>query len=159
MNNTFCLGIFLALIFFRELPWAFSAETVSFSSVQDFIVPLILTDIHYICGGCHFWSSSIQDTQALHGGCGIFFIPYFHIFGVAVRGSWFKLICNRNKSFQICILGIFILNLHLPPPQKTTSSTKLNMTVGLLGKITVLPVSLNPYLLTKISVLISSNSQ
>jgi len=34
MNNTFCLGIFLALIFVKEIPWAFSAETISIIFVE-----------------------------------------------------------------------------------------------------------------------------
>ena len=29
MNNTFCLGIFLALIFFKKLVWEFTAETIA----------------------------------------------------------------------------------------------------------------------------------
>jgi len=34
MNNTFCLGVFLALIYFRSLAWKFSAETISILFVQ-----------------------------------------------------------------------------------------------------------------------------
>lgn len=34
MNNTFCLGIFLALIFFKDLTWTFSAETISIVFVE-----------------------------------------------------------------------------------------------------------------------------
>jgi len=34
MNNTFCLGIFLALIFFKEIAWEFSAETISIVFVE-----------------------------------------------------------------------------------------------------------------------------
>lgn len=34
MNNTFCLGVFMFLIFFRSLAWEFSAETVSILLVQ-----------------------------------------------------------------------------------------------------------------------------
>jgi hypothetical protein len=34
MNNTFCLGIFLALVYFRGLRWSFSAETISIIFVQ-----------------------------------------------------------------------------------------------------------------------------
>ena len=29
MNNTFCLGIFLCLVYFKSLIWEFSAETIS----------------------------------------------------------------------------------------------------------------------------------
>jgi len=34
MNNTFCLAIFMALIFFRGLAWQYSAETISILVVQ-----------------------------------------------------------------------------------------------------------------------------
>lgn len=34
MNNTFCLGIFLILVFARELSWTFSAETISIFTIQ-----------------------------------------------------------------------------------------------------------------------------
>ena len=34
MNNTFCLGIFFALIAFNNLAWAFSAETISILFVE-----------------------------------------------------------------------------------------------------------------------------
>merc|ERR1719261_1106672 len=37
MNNTFCLGIFYGLIFFRGLDWAFTAETISIIGVQYII--------------------------------------------------------------------------------------------------------------------------
>lgn len=29
MNNTLCLGIFFALVYFRKLAWAFTAETLA----------------------------------------------------------------------------------------------------------------------------------
>ena len=34
MNNTFCLGVFMFLIYFRSLAWEFSAETVTILAVQ-----------------------------------------------------------------------------------------------------------------------------
>merc|ERR1719453_1462948 len=34
MNNTFCLGIFLALVYFKGLAWQFTAETISIVFVQ-----------------------------------------------------------------------------------------------------------------------------
>jgi Ca2+/Na+ antiporter len=34
MNNTFCLSIFMALIYFRGLAWQYSAETISIILVQ-----------------------------------------------------------------------------------------------------------------------------
>lgn len=34
MNNTFCLAIFFALIFFKKLAWQFSAETIAIILIQ-----------------------------------------------------------------------------------------------------------------------------
>lgn len=34
MNNTFCLAIFMALIYFKGLAWEFSAETISIVFAQ-----------------------------------------------------------------------------------------------------------------------------
>jgi len=34
MNNTFCLGIFLALVYCKNLAWEFTAETVSIIAIQ-----------------------------------------------------------------------------------------------------------------------------
>jgi len=34
MNNTFCLGIFLGLVYFKGLAWEFSAETIAIVAVQ-----------------------------------------------------------------------------------------------------------------------------
>ena len=34
MNNTFCLSIFMALIYFRGLAWQYSAETIAIITVQ-----------------------------------------------------------------------------------------------------------------------------
>merc|ERR1711959_164591 len=34
MNNTFCLGIFYALVYFKGLAWTFKAETASIIGVQ-----------------------------------------------------------------------------------------------------------------------------
>lgn len=41
MNNTFCLSIFMGLIFFRGLAWQYSAETIAILSVE-FIVGLMV---------------------------------------------------------------------------------------------------------------------
>merc|ERR1719375_1306120 len=37
MNNTFCLGVMFALVYFKELAWQFKAETLSIMLVQWFI--------------------------------------------------------------------------------------------------------------------------
>jgi len=42
MNNTFCLAIFLALVYFKRLAWEFSAETVSIVSIQVVLGVLVL---------------------------------------------------------------------------------------------------------------------
>jgi len=42
MNNTFCLGIFLALIFFKGLTWEFSAETIAIIFVE-LVMSLVCT--------------------------------------------------------------------------------------------------------------------
>jgi len=34
MNNTFCLSIFLMLVYFKKLAWQFSAETISILLIQ-----------------------------------------------------------------------------------------------------------------------------
>lgn len=46
MNNTFCLGIFLALIAFRQLAWEFSAETISILLVEVAMFLFTLKPIH-----------------------------------------------------------------------------------------------------------------
>lgn len=38
MNNTFCLAIFLALVYFRGLEWSFSAETISIIFVEVLVI-------------------------------------------------------------------------------------------------------------------------
>ena len=39
MNNTFCLAIFMALIYFKGLVWKFSAETLAILIVQVLVSP------------------------------------------------------------------------------------------------------------------------
>jgi len=41
MNNTFCLGIFLALIYCRNLAWEFSAETIAIVGVEVVIGAIV----------------------------------------------------------------------------------------------------------------------
>jgi Ca2+/Na+ antiporter len=41
MNNTFCLGIFLGLIYFCDLAWEFTAETVSIVAIQLVVALLV----------------------------------------------------------------------------------------------------------------------
>lgn len=41
MNNTFCLGIFLGLVYFKSLAWEFSAETFSILVVEAVVALLV----------------------------------------------------------------------------------------------------------------------
>jgi len=52
MNNTFCLGIFLALIYFQGLAWEFSAETISIILVQVLMGIMVLAKrVHTLVDG------------------------------------------------------------------------------------------------------------
>merc|ERR1712139_652923 len=51
MNNTFCLGIFLALMFFRKLTWEFSAETISVICVEIVLGLMSLKTTHTVRDG------------------------------------------------------------------------------------------------------------
>lgn len=42
MNNTFCLAIFLALVYFKDLAWEFTAETIAIVVVQFVIGGLVI---------------------------------------------------------------------------------------------------------------------
>jgi len=55
MNNTFCLGIFMGLIYFQGLAWKFTAETISILVVQLIMAVIVL----------------MEDTQRLILACGI----------------------------------------------------------------------------------------
>merc|ERR1719433_544445 len=47
MNNTFCLGIFLSLVYFRGLAWQFTAETIAIVLIQWVIgLVTIMRDTH-----------------------------------------------------------------------------------------------------------------
>lgn len=41
MNNTFCLSIFMGLIFFRGLAWQYTAETISVVVVEFFMGAMV----------------------------------------------------------------------------------------------------------------------
>jgi len=43
MNNTFCLGIFFALVFAQGIPWEFSAETISIVLVEILVAAYAMT--------------------------------------------------------------------------------------------------------------------
>lgn len=44
MNNTFCLSIFMALIYFRGLAWQYTAETIAIVVSQMLVGFLAYTD-------------------------------------------------------------------------------------------------------------------
>lgn len=48
MNNTFCLGIFLALVYFRGLAWKFTAETVAILVVEAIVALVALKSIQRV---------------------------------------------------------------------------------------------------------------
>ncbi|CAN0036010.1 unnamed protein product [Ectocarpus fasciculatus] len=51
MNNTFCLGVFMFLIYFRSLAWEFSAETVTILLVQAAMAVLSLRNTFRVVDG------------------------------------------------------------------------------------------------------------
>jgi Ca2+/Na+ antiporter len=52
MNNTFCLCIFMGLIFFRGLAWEFSAETISILAVEYSMILFVQTKTMTLLRGC-----------------------------------------------------------------------------------------------------------
>ncbi|CAE7743912.1 NCL2 [Symbiodinium microadriaticum] len=46
MNNTFCLGIFMALVYFQGLAWKFTAETITILVVEFAVAFLVLLSPH-----------------------------------------------------------------------------------------------------------------
>ncbi len=58
MNNTFCVGIFLALIAFRELPWTYTAEAITILIVEITVALICMRETlkqwHAVCIGCLF---------------------------------------------------------------------------------------------------------
>jgi Ca2+/Na+ antiporter len=52
MNNTFCLGIFLALVYFKNLAWEFSAETICILFVQVALAAqVVFRSVHRVLDG------------------------------------------------------------------------------------------------------------
>merc|ERR1711871_1474158 len=48
MNNTFCLAIFLALIYFQDLIWEFSAETISILLIEVLVAGIALKNVQTV---------------------------------------------------------------------------------------------------------------
>lgn len=51
MNNTFCLGIFLMIVFAKELAWEFAAETLSIVVVQVIVGIIAQKRTHRLVDG------------------------------------------------------------------------------------------------------------
>lgn len=45
MNNTFCLSIFMGLVFFRGLAWQYTAETVAIIIVEIIVALMVQTNV------------------------------------------------------------------------------------------------------------------
>jgi len=73
MNNTFCLGIFMALMVFKGLKWQFSAETVSILLVQITMFAVGMKRVHYLKDGLivlMLYPASLALVAALENGLG-----------------------------------------------------------------------------------------
>jgi len=51
MNNTFCLGIFMALVYFKDLHWEFTAETLAIIAVEVCMAVIALKRTHRLFDG------------------------------------------------------------------------------------------------------------
>ena len=74
MNNTFCLAIFMALIYFRRLAWKFSAETLAILLVEGFVAVVALQRTMYNWHGAlllGLFPVSIVFVAVLEGVLGI----------------------------------------------------------------------------------------
>ncbi len=49
MNNTFCVAIFLVLIFARGLAWTFTAETVSIVVIELLVMLMACKKVFTLC--------------------------------------------------------------------------------------------------------------
>jgi hypothetical protein len=48
MNNTFCLSIFLALVYFQGLKWTFSAEVMAILAIEIIVAIIALRQVHQL---------------------------------------------------------------------------------------------------------------
>ncbi|EDQ92927.1 uncharacterized protein MONBRDRAFT_13838, partial [Monosiga brevicollis MX1] len=70
MNNTFCLGIFLVLVYCKNLAWQFSAETISILLIQVAMVGMAMKRIHTLLDACiimSFYPLSLLVVALLEG--------------------------------------------------------------------------------------------
>merc|ERR1712137_1309864 len=51
MNNTFCLSIFMGLIYFRGLAWQYTAETIAIVTVQFILGFMVQQNVMTMMGG------------------------------------------------------------------------------------------------------------
>jgi len=52
MNNTYCLGIFLIMIYISRLTWTFTAETLSIVAVELMVAIISQRRVHRLIDGC-----------------------------------------------------------------------------------------------------------
>eukprot|EP00930_Biecheleria_cincta_P033573 TRINITY_DN23262_c0_g1_i1.p1 TRINITY_DN23262_c0_g1~~TRINITY_DN23262_c0_g1_i1.p1 ORF type:complete len:596 (-),score=103.53 TRINITY_DN23262_c0_g1_i1:50-1801(-) len=75
MNNTFCLGIFLGLVYFQNLAWEFSAETISICFVQAVVaLSVISRTVHRLLDACivlSFYPICLGLVCVLENYCGM----------------------------------------------------------------------------------------
>lgn len=75
MNNTFCLGIFLGLVHFKNLAWEFSAETISILFVEAVVAVLVWgrksMPLCYACIVLALYPTSLYMVWALENLAGL----------------------------------------------------------------------------------------
>lgn len=54
MNNTFCLGIFFGLVYYKKLAWEFTAETISI-----LVIELLMGGLVLVKSGQKFWECAL----------------------------------------------------------------------------------------------------
>ena len=73
MNNTFCVAIFLVLIYARGLAWTFTAETVSIVVIEVLVMLMALKKVFTLVDGiiilC-FYPLSIGVVLLMENGLG-----------------------------------------------------------------------------------------
>ncbi|CAE8735790.1 unnamed protein product [Polarella glacialis] len=91
MNNTFCLAIFLGLVYFKNLAWEFSAETACIIFVQVMMALLIMT----------------RRVQTLLDGCII-----ISFYPVSLLMVW---ACGAGGAAEPCTVSVYADDLGLGP--------------------------------------------
>eukprot|EP00440_Ansanella_granifera_P060138 gb/GFBE01065179.1/.p1 GENE.gb/GFBE01065179.1/~~gb/GFBE01065179.1/.p1 ORF type:complete len:584 (+),score=169.39 gb/GFBE01065179.1/:1-1752(+) len=75
MNNTFCLGIFMGLIYFQGLAWKFTAETISIVVIQLAMAIIVLAEstqrVIHACGILMLFPGALALVYVLENYCGL----------------------------------------------------------------------------------------